>query len=133
MSSGVRVEGLDGLEELLQHAQDTVVDETRQVVKKGAQNIKTDVRARWHGLHHAPFLEFAVGYDVTVNGTAVKAEIGPDKAKRQGALGNLVEFGSIHNAPHPALSPALDIEEPKFVQALEDMAVRLLEGDKPSD
>jgi hypothetical protein len=133
VSAGVRVEGLDGLEDLLQTAQDTVLDETKPVVKRGAQNIKTDWRTRWHGLDNAPMLEYAVTYDTSVDGTRVSAEIGPDKARRQGALGNLIEYGSVNNAPHPGGSPALDAEEPKFLKALEDMAARLLEGDKPGD
>lgn len=130
MSSGVRIEGLDELAGLLQHAQDTVVKETRKVVAKGALNIKKDTADRWRGNRHAPYISGAVSYDTNVSGTEVSAEIGPDKARRQGALGNLLEYGSVHNGPIPALSPALDAEEPRFVQAMEDMAARLLGDEK---
>jgi len=55
------------------------------------------------------------------------AEIGPDKLRRQGPLGNLLEYGSVHNAPHPHMIPAAEAEQPRFEQAMEDLSARLLE------
>ena len=135
---GAKAEGLTELIDDLKSARDRVVEETRKVVARGAYNIKKDVKERWSGLAHAPAIPRAVSYDTTVAGTTVSAEIGPDKAKRQGALGNLLEYGSVNNAPIPALGPALDAEEPRFAKALEDVAAGLLEGapsapEPPSD
>lgn len=125
---GAKAEGLDELIGDLKSARDRAVDEVRKVVSKGALNIKQDTKKRWSGLDHAPALPRAVSYDVNTAGTTVSAEIGPDKAKRQGALGNLLEYGSVNNAPIPALGPALDAEEPRFTRSLEDVAAGLLEG-----
>lgn len=90
----------------------------RPVLQKGALNIKTDWRARWSGFAHAPRLDESVTYDTTITATGIEAEIGPDKGLTQGALGNLLEFGSINNAPIPGGQPALDAEAPKFEKAI---------------
>ena len=102
--------------------------QVRAVLQKGALNIKNDWRARWTGLSHVPALPYSITYDTTLLATSAKAEIGPDKGKRQGALGNLIEFGSINNAPHPGGGPALAAEAPKFEKALADVLGDLVEG-----
>jgi hypothetical protein len=112
--------------QVLEHARDEVGPEGRKVVEKGAYNIKDYWRAKWGGFRHAPDLPYAVTYDIFDEGDRVRAEIGPDKNKRQGALGNLLEFGSENNAPHPGGSPALDAEGPRFEQAVADLAEKLL-------
>lgn len=125
---GVTVTGLTELADDLQHAAEASVDEVRKVVSKGLLNIKKETKSRWQGLAHAPALPNAVTYDTATSGTGASGEVGPDKARRQGALGNLLEYGSVHNAPIPGLNPALDAEEPRFLRALEDLGGDLLEG-----
>jgi hypothetical protein len=125
---GAKLTGAKELQDDLQQAADDAVKGAKGVVSKGALNIKRDTKEIWANLAHAPALPRAVGYDTTVSGTLVSAEIGPDKAKRQGALGNLLEYGSVNNAPIPALNPSLDAEEPRFASALEDLGIDLLEG-----
>ncbi|GLZ62874.1 hypothetical protein [Micromonospora sp. NBRC 107095] len=127
MKVTVTSSGLNELAVTLESAADDAVPEGRKVVSKGALNIKNDWRRRWSGSPHAPALPYAIGYDIRTAGTLVSAEIGPDKAKRQGALGNLYEFGSVNNAPRPGGAPALAAESPRFVAALEKLAVDLLE------
>ncbi len=109
----------------LDKATSLALPETTAVVKRGANNIKRDAAERWSGLSHAPALGRAVNYDVWVDWRGPRAEIGPDKNRRQGSLGNLLEYGSIHNAPRPAMAPALAAEEPKFERALGDLAEQL--------
>lgn len=92
-----------------------------KVVEKGALNIKNDARRAASGLAHAPAYPFSIGYDVKVGVGGTEAEIGPDKGMTQGALGNILEFGTVNNAPIPHLAPALDGEAPRFVKALEDV------------
>lgn len=125
---GVTANGLEELADDLQHAADASVDEVRKVVSKGALNIKKDAKAIVEGHSHLPHYPRAITYDTDVAGTLVSAEIGPDKAKRQGPLGVFVEYGSVKNAPIPHLSPALDTEEPRFIEALEALGGDLLEG-----
>jgi hypothetical protein len=125
---GAKITGLKELRADLEKYETEIVGEVRGVVAKGALNIKKDVRRAWANLRHAPALPRSVGYDVKVRGLTVTAEVGPDKSKRQGALGVFLEYGSVHNAPRPALAPAADAEEPRLASALEDINADLLEG-----
>lgn len=124
------VDGANGLEALaadLERAADMAPAEVRKVVGKGALNIKTDARRRVEGLAHAPAYPRAITYDTAVTPAGASAEIGPDKSKRQGSLGNVIEYGSVNNPPHPHLAPALQAERPRFEKALEDLAVKSLD------
>jgi len=123
------IDGPDGLERLvadLTHEAKVAPAEARKVVQKGCLNIKQDWRKRWSGFPHAPRLPYTIGYDTKQLGGRIDGEVGPDKDKPQGALGNLLEYGSKNNPPHPHIRPAADEEEPKFVAAMEDLAVKAL-------
>jgi hypothetical protein len=87
------------------------------VVSKGALNVKNDWRKAWSGIGHAPALPAAVTYETKVNLRSVEAEIGPDKDRRQGALGNIIEFGTSKNGPRPGGAPALEREASRFEAA----------------
>ena len=105
--------------------------EVPKVIKKGANNIKMDARKRYreqagaHGKGHAWRYPSTISYDFTTAARKVEAEIGPDKEKPQGALGNLLEFGSANSAPLPHLVPAWEKEIPKTEQALGDVLARV--------
>lgn len=96
------------------------------VVAKGALNIKADAARRVSGLKHAPQYPRSITYDTYVSLTGPSAVIGPDKARPQGALGNILEYGTTKNAPIPHLAPAADAEAPRFEAALEALAVKAL-------
>jgi HK97 gp10 family phage protein len=91
-----------------------------RVVKRGAQNIKVAAQAAAPNPHNAGMYRASITYDITDGGSA--AEIGPDKDRPQGALGNLFEFGSARGAAQPHLMPAFEAEEPRFIGAIEDAA-----------
>jgi hypothetical protein len=90
------------------------------IVEHGALNIKNRWRdaAKASDVHkHAPAYPYSISYDMVLGAALVghvEAVIGPDKAKNQGALGNLIEFGSINNPPHNDGGRALDAEAVKF-------------------
>jgi len=98
--------------------------QVRAVVQKGALQIKTDARRRISGHPHAPAYPSTITYDTKAGPTSAEAEIGPEKGKRQGALGNVLEYGTVKNAPIPHIRPAADEELPRFERALEDLAVK---------
>lgn len=98
------------------------------VVAKGALNIKKDAQRGVRGLAHAKAYPASITYDLHEALTGPYADIGPDKNKRQGALGNLLEFGSVNNPPRPHIRPAADREAPKFARAIEDLVAKQLEG-----
>lgn len=107
----------------------SAVKEVRQVVSRGGLNIKRDAAKAISGLAHAPAYPRSITYDLSQTGDEIAADIGPDKQRRQGALGNVLEYGTLKNPPHPHMLPAADRELPKFGKALEVLAARLL-GDQ---
>ena len=102
--------------------------EAAKVVEKGALNIKNAARRRASGIRHAPAYPSSITYDMSEGFRGPEAEIGPDKQKRQGALGNILEYGTTKNAPIPHIAPSADEELPRFERAMEDLAVKALEG-----
>jgi hypothetical protein len=98
------------------------------LITKGALNIKNDWRTSASGLKHAPAYPASITFDVIKTPAMISAEIGPDKQKRQGALGNLIEYGSVHNPPHLDGARALASEQPRFYAAAEDVAGKSVLG-----
>lgn len=113
--------------DILVHAADVATTEARKVVAKGALNIKTDARRRVSGLAHIPSYPNSITYDTVELASSATAEIGPDKSKRQGSLGNILEYGSPKRAPIPHMLPAAETELPKFEAAMNALAVKALD------
>lgn len=106
--------------------------EARAVTMRGAVNIKTDWRrnARQSAGRHAPGYPASIGFDIAAYGPDLfLATIGPDKDGPQGALGNLLEYGSVHNPPHNDGGRALAAELPRFEAQMEALAERGLAWD----
>lgn len=110
-----------------------------KAVEVTARKIKDDWRDEAKGMAHAPAFPFSVTYDIgsrvdqsfvqaassVISGaftggrsTTVVAEIGPDKGRPQGALGNLIEFGSVNNPPQGLGHGALQRNEADFEKGL---------------
>lgn len=123
MGSGAdhRVSGAD---ELRKFAQDLgkippkALPETDAVLKKGAQNIKDDLVAgipsgsSWRGL------KGSISYDSMYGIGHAKYEVGPDKARRGGALGNLYYFGGSRGGGYGDLEGPLARETPNLEREL---------------
>ncbi len=121
---------LDAYEIQLRAAGAEVIPEASKVVAKGALNIKNDARRLAPQGPHTPHYARSISYDTAESKTSTAAEIGPDLERRQGPLGHIFEYGSPTSPPRPHLAPAGDAEEPRFVQAMEDLAARILEQHK---
>jgi hypothetical protein len=126
---GISVDSSDArrLAAVFDEAADVASDEVHKVVKRGANNIKKDAQRRISGHPHLPHYPRSINYDTAQTRNGATAEIGPDKSKRQGPLGNIIEYGTVKNAPIPHLGPALQAEEPRFVKALENLAADVIE------
>lgn len=122
------IEGLDQLLADLRAADADSLAAARAVVQRGSLNVKRDAQRFSSGLQHAPLYPQSITYDTGYVAGGVQGEIGPDKGRPQGALGNLLEYGSVNNSPLAHLGPALDLEGPRFVEALGDAGLSLLEG-----
>lgn len=110
----------------LEQAPQELMPRTREVVQRGAMNVKKDWQGRWRGLTNLPMLASSITYDVKASRDSVEAEIGADKSRPQGPLANVAEFGTRNNAPHPGGGPALVAEASKFEKALGEMLEKLM-------
>ncbi|MEU3255859.1 hypothetical protein [Streptomyces sp. NPDC006997] len=101
--------------------------DARAVTMRGAVNIKRDWQqnARQTAPRHAPLYPGSIGFDLAGFGPDLwMAIIGPDKGGPQGALGNLLEYGSVKNPPHNDGGRALAEELPRFEAQLALLAER---------
>ncbi|MCX4596084.1 hypothetical protein OG819_42485 [Streptomyces sp. NBC_01549] len=94
-----------------------------KAVKVTSQKVRDDARNRIKGHKYLPAYPYSITYDVKVTAEGIEGEIGPDKGRAQGPLGNIVEYGTSKNAPLPHLGPALDANAEDLVAGLE-IAVR---------
>lgn len=105
--------------------------ETVGVLDAAALRVKNEWRdnARQSAGSHAPAYPNSISYDFLLGAAlrgAAEVEIGPDKTRPQGALGNLIEFGSVNNPPHNDGGRALREEIPRFEKALADSTLDAL-------
>lgn len=104
------LEGFDEVKELFAAAPEKMRSNGRKAVEFTARLMKDDMAARAARIagRHAAAYPASITYDITGEGDFVEAEIGPDKERRQGALGNLLEGGGPHSNPHPHVTPGFE-------------------------
>jgi hypothetical protein len=124
----IDLSGLTSLSSVIAASGGVLHADARAIVVRGALNIKNDWRANAAASAgaHARLYPASISYDVHEVPGAIEAEIGPDKEKPQGPLGNLLEYGSAHNPPHNDGGRALEAEEPRFEAAAAALAARAL-------
>lgn len=90
----------------------------RKAVEVTARKVRDDWRDNAKGMTHAPAFPYSITYDIkggnAIRGSAIDAEIGPDKGRPQGALGNLIEYGSVNNPPQGLGHGALQRNQEDF-------------------
>jgi len=92
-----------------------------KVAQKAAQNIKDDLNAQAAGSSFRG-MAGSVTYDRAFSRGSVGYEVGPDKDRRGGALGNIFFFGTSRGGGTGDLDAPLREEEPRFIKALGDLA-----------
>ncbi len=122
------VRQLDALAADLATSHAEILQAETPVVAKGALNIKNAAKNLASAIGpHAKLYPGSISYDIATTATTVIAEIGPDKDRPQGPLGNILEFGTSNNPPHPHLGPSLDAEAQPFTDHVQQVAAdRLL-------
>ena len=104
-----------------------VVPEVEKVTSKGALNIKNDLAAQASGSTHFRGMAGSFSYDMKFGLGSIEAEIGPDKGRRGGALGNLFFFGGANGGGGTGdIDGPLKAEEPRYLKALGDITEKLL-------
>lgn len=129
MNFGFNAPGLEQLFNDLNDAQVKIGPAVRAVVSRGALNVKTDARARFEAQrvgNYLPHYSRSITYDVETVGHVTTAQVGPDTTKAQASFGPFLEYGSAKTPPLPHLNPALDAEEPNFMDHLGAAAVGVL-------
>jgi hypothetical protein len=101
-----------------------ILKKTKPVVSKGALNVKNGMRIDAADGGHYKHFNRSITYDINDDG--LTAEIGPDKALIQGALGNILYFGTSKNAPVIHLEGPLNKETPRLERVLGDVAEDIL-------
>lgn len=92
--------------------------DTDAVLKKGAQNIKDDLVADARGSKHFKGMAGSISYDSMYGIGHAKYEIGPDKSRRGGALGNIYYFGTSRGGGTGDLEGPLAREAPNIEREL---------------
>ena len=101
--------------------------EADRVLERGALGVKEAMAedARSH-TGHAKHFHRSISYDRRYGVGRMSYEIGPDKARRQGALGNILYFGTSNNAPTLDIEAGLIAEEPKLLSEMGKMLERVV-------
>lgn len=96
-----------------------------------ARGTRDTARENATGMAHAPAFPQSITYDVSAGyslvrevfggggASTISAEIGPDKDRPQGDLGNLIEFGSVNNPPQGIMHGALQANEANFERGID--------------
>lgn len=104
----------------------TVARETQPNVRKAlevtARKVKDGWRDKLKGSATLPGLPGAVSYDIEEPGGSVEAEIGFDKGRRQGALGNVSEFGTPTVGPRGFGLATLEENQEDFIKGISKAA-----------
>lgn len=96
-------------------------------VTKSSTGVRDAMRAEARGHAHSPHFPASITAEVKVKPGQIEGEIGPDKGLTQGALGNILYFGTSKNGPVLNINAGLDAEAPKFQKAVEDAAGKLFD------
>ena len=96
-----------------------VLDGAEKVLERGALNVKNDLNEQASGSRHFHGMAGSVSYDRSWSLGGLSFEVGPDKGRRGGALGNLFFFGGANGGGGTGdLDGALSREAPKLESAM---------------
>lgn len=98
----------------------------RTAVVVTSLKVKKDWQEPLKGSRTLPALPYALGFDVTSDGHEIHSEIGFDKARNQGPLGNISEYGSPSITGRGFGIAAIEANQEDFVHGL-DLATKALE------
>lgn len=96
-----------------------VVSVVDPIVEKAAGNVKDEMAADARGSRHFGYMAGAISYDRRYSVGVVGYEVGPDKDRRGGAIGNIAYFGGVNGGGATLdIDKPLRSEEPRYLAAL---------------
>jgi len=122
-SFSIDLSQIEGLAEHLGAIADQAYDQVDAVVMKGAVNVKKEMIADVSGSPHFKGMAGSISFEHHNTKGAIRREVGPDKDRRGGSLGNIYYFGTSRGGGSGDIDKPLRSEEPRFVggiQALVD-------------
>lgn len=98
---------------------------------KSAMTLRDEMRYDAEGIKHAPAFPSSISWDRNpLAGFGVAEwEIGPDKERRQGALGNILYFGTAKNGPVLDINGPARRQEADIAEAFADAVADALEDE----
>ena len=120
----------DGIAELKQLSANlgkiagSAVEDVDAVLKKGAQNVKSEMRADVSRSEHFKGMAGSISYDSYYLPGRARYVVGPDKSRRGGSLGNIYYFGTSRGGGSGDIEKPLRSEEPRLMSALEQLAAK---------
>lgn len=126
MSVQVDTSELDAFAVHLGRASRRLVPEARLSMRRAGVNIKRQLREEMGASTHFKPVERAISFDEVQSFTSFGVEVGPEKGS-PGSLANIAYFGGSRGGgtvPDPI--GALRAEAPRFMEALSEIAGRLV-------
>jgi hypothetical protein len=120
----------DGTQELRQLATNLgkvaghALKDADDVLKKGVNNIKTEMVADVSGSPHFHGMAASISYESHYLPGRARWVVGPDKSRRGGSLGNIYYFGTSRGGGSGDIERPLRTEEPRTMAALAALAAR---------
>ena len=119
---------MDGVAELKQLSANlgkiagSAVKDVDEVLKKGAQNVKSEMQKDVSRSEHFKGMAGSISYDSYYLPGRARYVIGPDKSRRGGSLGNIYYFGTSRGGGSGDIEKPLRSEGPRLASALADLA-----------
>lgn len=102
----------------------SALKEVDAVLKRGAQNVKTEMVADVKTSTHFKIMAGAITYESKYSLGTARYIVGPDKARFAGGLGNIYYFGTSRGGGSGDIEKPLRNEGPRLQSALEALTER---------
>ena len=102
--------------------------EVEATTKRAAQNIKDEMVADATSSGRYKHFSRSITYDRAMSLGEIAYEVGPDKGRTQGALGNLLYFGTSKSGGVLDVEVGLRAEAPEFERRVSEIVDGLLDG-----
>ena len=122
MSGGV--EGLREFAASIERVTEGAYDEVDAVMFKGAMNMKREMVADLSGSTHFKGAAGSITFEQHNTKNVIRRELGPDKSRPGGALGNIYYFGTSRGGGSGDIEKPINSEAPRLIGAIQDLVAK---------